>query len=140
MKKIITIFAVLTVMISGVFVANPVFAENGNCANGNNDSECNKICQDGNISQELKDAAGCSDTEDDLLPVNLKNIVDVAISVVGIIAVFAIVIGGQRLVTSSGDPSKMTQAKNMILYAVIALIIAGLAYAIITFVAQAIGK
>lgn len=137
-KKILNLAMVLSIALSGVFVASPVFA--GQCSGGNNDSTCNKICNDTSQPKEVRDAAGCSDTTSDVLPNNLKNIIDVAITVVGIIAVLVIVVGGQRLVTSSGDPGKVTQAKNMILYAVIAIIIAGLAYAIINFVAVSIGK
>lgn len=138
MKKILGIIAVLTIVLSGVFMAKPVFA--GQCSGGNGDASCNKVCQDTSLPQEIRDAAGCSDTTSDVLPNNLKNIVNIAITVVGIIAVFAIVIGGQRLVTSSGDPQKTAQAKNMILYAAIAVVIAGLAYAIVNFVATSIGK
>lgn len=138
MKKLLGFIAALTITLSGLMITAPVYA--GECSGGNNDPDCNKVCQDAGISQTIKDAAGCSDTTSDILPVYLKNIVNVAITVVGIVAVIAIVIGGQRLVTSSGDPQKTTQAKNMIMYAVIAVVIAGLAYAIINFVATSIGK
>jgi hypothetical protein len=137
-KKILSIFAILTIALAGVFVAKPAFA--GQCSGGNNDAECNKVCQDTSIPQSVRDAAGCSDTSSDTLPSHLKSIIDAVIALVGIIAVLVIVVGGQRLVTSSGDPQKVNQAKNMILYAVIAVIIASLAYAIINFVADSIGK
>ena len=135
-KKILSIIAVLTIVLSGAFVYAPVYA--GTCSGGNSDAKCNKVCQDSTISAEVKEAAGCSMTTS--LPSHIENIINVAISVVGIIAVIVIVIGGQRMVTSSGDPGKVKQAKDMILYAGIALVIATLAYAIINFVGTAIGK
>ena len=57
----------------------------------------------------------------------------------GIISVGAIVIAGQRLVVSSGDSAKIVNAKRMIMTAVIALVIAGLAYAVVQFVIASVG-
>lgn len=138
MRKTLGIIASLSIMVAGLFVSAPVFA--GECSGGNQDASCNKVCSDPKIAQEIKDAAGCSNTSDDLVTNNIESIINVAITVVGILAVLVIVVGGQRLVTSSGDPGKIKQAKDMILYAAIALIIAGLAYAVVTFVGTSIGK
>lgn len=64
----------------------------------------------------------------------IEQIINVAITVVGIAAVSVIVFAGQRYITSAGDASKAKQAKDMIMYAVIGLIIAILSWAIISFV------
>ncbi|MBP5511973.1 hypothetical protein J6X90_01125 [Candidatus Saccharibacteria bacterium] len=139
-KRILSIIATLTIVF-GAFASAPAYASGTSaCKGGNNDPSCNKVCQDSKIPAETKQAAGCSMTTSDTLPSHVENIINVAISVVGILAVIVIVVGGQRMVTSSGDPVKVKQAKDMILYAGIALVIATLAYAIITFVGQAIGK
>ena len=138
MKKVLSIIFGLSIMVAGLFVSTPVFA--GECSGGNQDASCNKICSDGSIAQEIKEAAGCSDTSDDTVTNNIESIVNVAITFVGILSVIMIVIGGQRLVTSSGDSAKIKQAKDMIIYAGIALVVAGLAFAVITFVGQSIGK
>jgi hypothetical protein len=45
-----------------------------------------------------------------------------------------IILGALRYVISAGDASKITQAKNTILYAVIGLVVALLAFAIVNFV------
>ena len=58
---------------------------------------------------------------------------------VGIISVVMLIIGGIRYVISGGDSKKVTDAKNTIMYAIIGLIIAILAYAIVNFVITAIG-
>jgi hypothetical protein len=53
---------------------------------------------------------------------------------VGAISVIMIIIGGLRYVVSGGNSSNVTAAKNTILYAVVGIIVAILAYAIINFV------
>lgn len=53
---------------------------------------------------------------------------------VGAIAVIMVVIGGLRYVISGGNSTNITSAKNTILYAVIGMIIAILAYALVNFV------
>ena len=59
---------------------------------------------------------------------------NVLLFIVGAVAVIMIVIGGLRYVTSGGNSSSISAAKNTILYAVIGLIVALLAYAVINFV------
>ena len=65
---------------------------------------------------------------------SFRDIVNVILFILGAIAVIMIVIGGIRYVTSSGDGSAITGAKNTILYAVVGLVVALLAYAIVNFV------
>lgn len=64
----------------------------------------------------------------------IKTIVDVLLYVLGAVAVIMIVIGGIRYTISQGDSTAITAAKNTILYAVIGLVVAILAYAIVHFV------
>jgi hypothetical protein len=45
-----------------------------------------------------------------------------------------LVFGGFKYIISGGDSSKVTSAKNTIIYAIIGLIIVILAYAIVNFV------
>lgn len=52
----------------------------------------------------------------------------------GVVAVIMIIIGAFRYVTSSGNSGAITSAKNTILYAVVGLIVALLAYAIVQYV------
>lgn len=54
--------------------------------------------------------------------------------IVGAIAVLMIVVGGLRYVTSNGDASQLTSAKNTILYAAIGLVLAAMSNAIVNFV------
>jgi len=64
----------------------------------------------------------------------MKDIVNVLLFVIGAISVIMVVIGGLRYVTSGGDANQTKAAKDTILYSVIGLIVAILAYAIINFV------
>jgi hypothetical protein len=61
-------------------------------------------------------------------------ILDTFTFVIGSISVLVIIIGGIRYVTSGGDQAGITSAKNTILYAVIGVIIAMMAYGIVHFV------
>ncbi len=64
----------------------------------------------------------------------VENIVKILLFVLGIIAVIVIIIGGLRYVVSGGDANAVKGAKDMILYAVVGLIVAIMAYAIVSFV------
>ncbi len=64
----------------------------------------------------------------------IKDIVNILLYILGAVAVIMIVIGGIRYTISNGDSGAVSNAKNTILYAVIGLIIALMAYAIVNFV------
>lgn len=69
----------------------------------------------------------------------LTEITEKVLLVVGVVSVFMLIYGGLRYVLSGGDAKKVTEAKNTILYAIIGLIIAILAFAIVRFVLNALG-
>ena len=71
---------------------------------------------------------------DPALETRFKDIVNIMLFIIGAIAVIMIIYGGIRYVTSGGDSSSVKAAKDTILYAVIGLIVAILAYAIVNFV------
>ncbi len=54
--------------------------------------------------------------------------------VVGVVSVIMIIYGGFRYITSGGESSNITTAKNTILYAIIGLVIVALAQFIVKFV------
>lgn len=66
-------------------------------------------------------------------------ITSIALYVIGAISVIMLILGGLRYIISGGDNKKVTDAKNTILYAIIGLIFAVLAYAIVRFVLNSIG-
>lgn len=64
----------------------------------------------------------------------VKNVINVILYVVGIIAVVMVIIGGVRYALSAGNQAAVTGAKNTIIYGIVGLVIAMLAYAIVNFV------
>ena len=63
-----------------------------------------------------------------------RTITNVLLFVLGAISVIMIIIGGLRYVVSGGNATAVTAAKNTILYAIVGVIVALLAYAVINFV------
>lgn len=79
-------------------------------------------------------AAGGGQCDGDRLSEFLKEIVNILLFVIGTISVIMIIVGGLRYVLSGGDSNSVTAAKNTVLYAVIGLVVAIMAYAIVNFV------
>lgn len=80
------------------------------------------------------DTIGDEGTRGNDLMKTLNIIINVAIGVIGFLAVVMIIVGGVQYTTSAGDAGKVTKAKNTIMYGVIGLVIALLAFAIVNFV------
>ena len=56
----------------------------------------------------------------------------------GVISIVVVIIGGIEYITSGGDSTKVNNAKNVVLYAIIGLVIITLAQAIVVFVIKRI--
>ncbi len=65
-------------------------------------------------------------------------IANILIFLTGAIAVIMLIFGGLRYVTSGGNPSSTKAAKDTIMYGIIGLVVAILAYAIVNFVVGAL--
>lgn len=63
-----------------------------------------------------------------------KTITNVLLFIIGAISVIMLIIGGIRYVVSGGDSGAVTSAKNTILYAIVGIVVAILAYALVNFV------
>ncbi len=63
-----------------------------------------------------------------------RTITNVMLFLIGAISVIMLIIGGIRYVVSGGDSSAVTAAKNTILYAIVGVVVAILAYAVVNFV------
>lgn len=64
----------------------------------------------------------------------VTRVVNFMLYAVGIIAVVMLIWGGISFALSAGDSAKVTKAKNTIMYAVIGLVVAIMAYAIVAWV------
>ena len=115
--KRFTAFAALATAFCASLLAHPVFA---------------------NVQQGATSARG--DDQPTVLFGNagiFSEITNVLLFVIGAVAVIMIVVGGLRYVISGGDAKQVEAAKNTILYAIIGIVIAILAYAIINFISGA---
>jgi uncharacterized membrane protein YjfL (UPF0719 family) len=82
-----------------------------------------------------KDAAGARTVPSSAIAW-LDTFTSLLLYLAGAIAVIVIIFGGVRYVTSTGDASRVKQAKDTILYGIIGLVVSILAFAIVQFVIQ----
>ena len=124
MKKLQTIIISITAML-GLAVLPVIAVSAADCSDP---VSC--------IQQGTDDVSTKKGSSDDLTK-GITTVVNVLLFVLGAVAVIMIIIGGIRYSTSGGDSSQIQSAKNTILYAVVGLIVAILAYAIVRFVLDA---
>jgi hypothetical protein len=81
---------------------------------------------------------GAGDAKPDGVPTDLNAsltvITNTLLLAIGFVSVVMLIIGGFRYVLSNGNEKSVTGAKDTILYAIIGVVVALLAYAIINFV------
>lgn len=93
------------------------------------------IAQD-DISGGISGGAEAAKGEDqgDSLTAIFQTVVNIMLFLIGAVAVIMLVIGGIRYVVSGGNSDQVTGAKNTIMYAIIGIVVAFLAYAAVSFV------
>lgn len=64
----------------------------------------------------------------------LMNVINLLIGIIGIVAVIMIIVGAFQLTLSSGNSDSVKKAKDTILFAIIGVVIALLAFAIVNLV------
>jgi cytochrome bd-type quinol oxidase subunit 2 len=64
----------------------------------------------------------------------ITTVINVFSIVVGVVSVIMIILGGFRYITSGGESSNVTGAKNTIVYAIIGLVVVALAQFIVKYV------
>lgn len=94
-------------------------------------------CNTGNLS--IKSGADCAQGTDQ--PGNLfgnggifQTITNILLFLIGAVSVIMLIIGGIRYVVSNGDSTQVAGAKNTILYAIIGIVVAFIAYAAVNFI------
>lgn len=124
----------LTVLVAGFIVAAatllvPIVPVNAaDCDMGANPTQGGINCAQGEGTPTTLFGAGSIFT----------TIVNVLLFVIGAICVVMLIFGGIRYTTSGGNSNNVTAAKNTIMYAIIGLVIAFLAFAIVNWVLGAI--
>ena len=91
----------------------------------------------GQACNQVSGSAICSSRSEDIGGTFGANLVNTMLFALGIVAVIMIIIGGIRYTTASGDAAQTASAKNTILYSVVGLIVAIMAWGIVSFVVGA---
>ena len=127
MKKniIMTVLALVLSVSTLFFAGTPVQAESCGSA---------KQCIDQGLS-----ASGTSSTPNSLSSV-LTTVTNILLFLMGAVSVIMLIIGGFRYVTSQGDQTQVQSAKNTILYSIVGIVVAILAYAAVNFVISSFVK
>lgn len=125
LKKISQGLLVVPALVLGLSFAMPASAQTANCdpTTGGALGGADCAAENSNTPESLFATGGIFQT-----------IVNVLLFLVGAIAVIMLIFGGIRYVTSGGDQNSVTAAKNTIMYAIIGIIVAVLAYAVVNFV------
>ena len=95
----------------------------------------NGLCAGSNL-QFTEDPGQCNAASTDATTkINdiIHTIVNLLSAIVGVVAVIMIIVGGFRYITSGGNDTSVTSAKNTILYAIIGLVVVALAQIIVRF-------
>jgi hypothetical protein len=124
LKKVLQSLLLVPVITLGVSLALPALAPtNANAA------------FEGGIGNGANSAkgAGQQDNLDGDTGV-FKTVTNVMLYIIGAVSVIMLIIGGIRYVVSGGESGAVTNAKNTILYAVVGIIVAIVAYALVNFV------
>ncbi|HVI68984.1 MAG TPA: pilin [Magnetospirillaceae bacterium] len=124
LKKVSTALLVVPALVLGIGIASPVYAA------------CD-VVGSGGISQGAECAKPTNAPSELFGPKSIfVTITNIMLFIIGAIAVIMLIIGGIRYVVSAGDQNAVTSAKNTILYAIIGIVVAFLAYAAVNFVSS----
>src|SRR6266403_1431041 len=130
MKRLTVYLAsLITAAVMSLGIAVPVLAQTAQ------DQINNGLCSGSNL--KFTDNPGqCTATSEDAttkIDNLVHTIVNLLSAIVGIVAVIMIIVGGFRYITSGGNDTSVTSAKNTILYAIIGLVVVALAQIIVRF-------
>jgi|GEM_PF-309007 hypothetical protein len=124
------------VMVATALMAVVSLAGNVNAGNAEN---VGSNCPEGSLRQTYsKSISECNIAEEHAgsnnLMATINTIINVVLGVLGILAVAYIIYGGFMFTTAAGDATKTKKARETIMYGVIGLVVALLAFAIVNFV------
>lgn len=129
---------ITTTIAAAILLAVPVLAPVTVHANTIQDNLCNGLdVADGKDNQAGTPNTTCTaDTADNNSGLNkiIRFVINIFSLVVGAISVIMIIYAGFKYITSGGNDSNVTSAKNTIVYALIGLVIVALAQIIVRFV------
>ncbi len=121
----------LSMVFFGFFVARVAFAETMDTA----------ICDNPGISDTIKAASGCpDDTDPEALPGIVQVILNAIVAISGLIAVIFMIVGGVKVMTSSGDSGKVELGRKTVIYSSIGLIVVAVSFAAVNFTINVINN
>ena len=125
MKKILGILVVAIIGV-GLFIPGVCFA----------DKYCDRLRAQNITSGAVWEANKCDLTDDPSKVIGDKvtRPINTLLYIVGVLAVVMVIYGGFTYMTSTGDAAKVHKGKTILIYSLVGLAIAVLAYAIINFV------
>jgi type IV secretory pathway VirB2 component (pilin) len=134
-KKIVRkmIFVSVFMIFAGSFSFAILPTQNTFADDKTTQNNIDEICKNNPASAvcaDIKDQNAASNKLND----TLQNVINVLLYVAGIIAVVMIIISGLRMVSSRGNPETVKKSRNTLLYSIIGLVIAVMAFAIVNFV------
>ena len=73
------------------------------------------------------------------LETGLQKVVNIISYIVGIVSIIVAIVAGLMFSVSAGDPQKAKQARNALLFAIVGILVALMAYAMSNFVLKEVG-
>lgn len=125
-KKVLMVGAMVIAGVMGLLVPQDAMAGGGVCPSGTK------------AGQWVENIDDCDESGKSFEKL-LKNGIELLLIVVGFLAVIFIIFSGFKYVTSAGDSAKIKQAKDTLVYSIIGLVVALLAFAIVQFVTKQLG-
>ncbi len=130
MKKVAGLTLVVPALVLGLALVTPNVAYAQNCTDASGGigggADCAKPT---NAAENLFGDGSIFNT-----------VTNILLFLIGAVSVIMLIIGGVRYVVSGGDQGAVTSAKNTILYAIIGIVIAFLAFAAVRFVTDQLQK
>ncbi len=96
------------------------------------------FAQSGTVQQGVTEITPVG-TSSNTLQQYIQIVINVLLGTIGVVAVIMLIIGGFRYVLSQGDEKATKGAKDTILFAIVGIVVAILAFAIVNFVIGSIG-
>ncbi len=128
LNKVKVLLMALALVCSMSALAVPAFADNE--PEGARLFVKNENAEKAGFSKVTEDGDGTTSS----LMKSVFGVINFALGAIGVLSVVMVIFGGFQYTISAGDSGKVTKAKNTILYGVIGLVIAMLAWAIVNFV------
>lgn len=113
-------FGLVTIIVLGVllcFSVAPAYAAEGSGIWDGCSGVASDICSDKTEATDI-----------------VKRLINVFLFLIGVLSVFMIIHSGLKYTTSRGDAEAVKSAKNTLLYSVVGLLVASMAFAIVNFV------